>query len=55
MLVGAGLPQGFAEILVDVDAGIARGELAGTPGDLARLTGRPTVPLAESVSAALRG
>ncbi|MEV7778862.1 SDR family oxidoreductase [Kitasatospora sp. NPDC088351] len=55
VLVGAGLPQGFAEILVDVDAGIARGELAGTPGDLARLTGRPTVPLAESVSAALRG
>ncbi|MFD8701208.1 SDR family oxidoreductase [Kitasatospora sp. NPDC059648] len=53
VLVGAGLPQGFAEVLVDVDAGIARGELAGTPGDLARLTGRPTVPLAESVRAAL--
>ncbi|MFD5431489.1 SDR family oxidoreductase [Kitasatospora sp. NPDC127067] len=52
-LVGAGLPQGFAEALVDVDAGIARGELAGTPGDLARLIGRPTVPLAESVRAAL--
>ncbi|MFE7530712.1 SDR family oxidoreductase [Kitasatospora sp. NPDC057542] len=52
-LVGAGLPQGFAEVLVDVDAGIARGELAGTPGDLARLIGRPTVPLAESVRAAL--
>ncbi|MEV7927355.1 SDR family oxidoreductase [Kitasatospora sp. NPDC088779] len=53
-LVGAGLPEGFAEVLVDVDAGIARGELAGTPGDLARLIGRPTVPLAESVRAALR-
>ncbi|MFI9161676.1 SDR family oxidoreductase [Kitasatospora aureofaciens] len=53
VLVGAGLPQGFAEALVDVDAGIARGELAGTPGDLARLIGRPTVPLAESVRAAL--
>ncbi|MFF4379126.1 SDR family oxidoreductase [Kitasatospora sp. NPDC001547] len=52
-LVGAGLPQGFAEALVDVDAGIARGELAGTPGDLARLIGRPTVPLAESVREAL--
>ncbi|MFE4397256.1 SDR family oxidoreductase [Kitasatospora xanthocidica] len=52
-LVGAGLPQGFAEALVDVDAGIARGELAGTPGDLARLIGRPTVPLAESVRTAL--
>ncbi|MFF3005128.1 SDR family oxidoreductase [Kitasatospora sp. NPDC057940] len=53
-LVGAGLPEGFAEVLVDVDAGIARGELAGTPGDLARLIGRPTVPLAESVRAALQ-
>ncbi|WP_369183352.1 SDR family oxidoreductase [Streptomyces sp. Y1] len=52
-LVGAGLPEGFAEVLVDVDAGIARGELAGTPGDLARLIGRPTVPLAVSVRAAL--
>ncbi|MEV8324719.1 SDR family oxidoreductase [Kitasatospora sp. NPDC056731] len=53
-LVGAGLPEGFAEVLVDVDAGIARGELAGTPGDLAGLIGRPTVPLAESVRAALQ-
>ncbi|MFE2723193.1 SDR family oxidoreductase [Kitasatospora sp. NPDC059327] len=52
VLVGAGLPEGFAEILVDVDAGIARGELAGTSGDLARLIGRPTVPLAESVRTA---
>ncbi|MGV9266246.1 SDR family oxidoreductase [Kitasatospora sp. NPDC003701] len=53
VLVGAGLPEGFAEVLVDVDAGIARGELAGTPGDLAGLIGRPTVPLAESVRTAL--
>ncbi|MBD0675264.1 SDR family oxidoreductase [Streptomyces sp. CBMA156] len=53
VLVGAGLPQGFAEVLVDVDAGIVRGELAGTPGDLSRLIGRPTVPLAESVREAL--
>ncbi|MFJ9459378.1 SDR family oxidoreductase [Kitasatospora sp. NPDC101447] len=53
VLVGAGMPEGFAEVFVDVDAGIARGELAGTPGDLARLIGRPTVPLAESVRAAL--
>ncbi|MEV7020551.1 SDR family oxidoreductase [Kitasatospora sp. NPDC093558] len=54
VLIGAGLPEGFAEVLVDVDAGIARGELAGTPGDLARLIGRPTVPLAESVREALK-
>lgn len=55
VLIGAGLPEGFAGILVDVDAGIVRGELAGTSGDLARLIGRPTTPLADSVRAALRG
>ncbi|AXI79032.1 SDR family oxidoreductase [Peterkaempfera bronchialis] len=55
VLLDAGLPQPFAEILVDVDAGIARGELAITTGDLARLIGRPTTPLADSVKAALQG
>ncbi len=53
VLVGAGLPEGFAAILVDVDAGIVRGELAGTSGDLSRLIGRPTTPLADSLKAAL--
>ncbi|UZI29388.1 SDR family oxidoreductase [Streptomyces sp. VB1] len=52
-LVGAGLPEGFAAILVDVDEAIGRGRLAGTSGDLARLIGRPTTPLAETVRAAL--
>ncbi|MCX4818659.1 SDR family oxidoreductase [Streptomyces sp. NBC_01142] len=53
ILTGAGVPQPFAEILVDVDAAVVRGLLAGTTGDLARLTGRPTTPLADSVAAAL--
>ncbi|MFI9169631.1 SDR family oxidoreductase [Streptomyces lincolnensis] len=53
MLTGAGLSQPFAEILVDLDAAIERGLLAATPGDLARLTGRPTTPLADTVAAAL--
>ncbi|MFF7492314.1 NmrA family NAD(P)-binding protein [Streptomyces rubiginosohelvolus] len=53
ILVGAGLPEGFAAILVDVDKAIGRGRLAGTSGDLARLIGRPTTPLAETVRAAL--
>ncbi|MFJ4962963.1 SDR family oxidoreductase [Streptomyces sp. NPDC088729] len=53
ILVGAGLPEGFAAILVDVDQAIGRGLLAGTSGDLARLIGRPTTPLATSVRAAL--
>ncbi|MEV1044526.1 SDR family oxidoreductase [Streptomyces sp. NPDC049916] len=52
ILVGAGLPEGFAAILVDVDRAIGRGLLAGTSGDLARLIGRPTTPLAESVRTA---
>lgn len=53
ILVGAGLPAAFAEILVDVDEAIGRGLLAGTSGDLARLIGRPTTPLAETVAAAV--
>ncbi|WP_097870948.1 SDR family oxidoreductase [Streptomyces sp. rh34] len=53
VLVGAGLPEGFAAVLVDVDEAIGRGRLAGTSGDLARLIGRPTTPLAETVRAAL--
>ncbi|MEU6957350.1 NmrA family NAD(P)-binding protein [Streptomyces sp. NPDC045714] len=53
VLVGAGLPEGFAAILVDVDEAIGRGRLAGTSGDLARLIGHPTTPLAETVRAAL--
>ncbi|MEV8007799.1 SDR family oxidoreductase [Streptomyces parvus] len=53
ILVGAGLPEGFAAILVDVDEAIERGRLAGTSGDLARLIGRPTTPLTETVRAAL--
>ncbi|MFI6949460.1 SDR family oxidoreductase [Streptomyces sp. NPDC050422] len=53
ILVGAGLPEGFAAILVGVDEGIRRGLLAHTGGDLARLIGRPTTPLAETVAAAV--
>ncbi|NUV81510.1 SDR family oxidoreductase [Streptomyces sp. CAI-155] len=53
ILVGAGLPEGFAAILTDVDEAIGRGRLAGTSGDLARLIGRPTTPLATTVRVAL--
>ncbi|NUK01671.1 SDR family oxidoreductase [Streptomyces lunaelactis] len=53
ILTGAGVPEPFAEVLVDVDAAVGRGLLAGTTGDLARLSGRPTTPLADSVAAAL--
>ncbi|MER6114441.1 SDR family oxidoreductase [Streptomyces sp. NPDC001743] len=53
ILVGAGVPEAFAAILVDVDEAIRRGLLARTGGDLARLIGRPTTPLAETVAAAV--
>ncbi|GGZ16035.1 SDR family oxidoreductase [Streptomyces poonensis] len=55
ILTGAGLPEPFARILAGVDASIAKGELAGTSGDLSRLTGRPTTPIADSIAAALKG
>jgi NAD(P)H dehydrogenase (quinone) len=51
----AGLPAPFAAILGGVDASIAKGELAGTSGDLSRLTGRPTTPIADSIALALKG
>lgn len=54
ILTGAGLPESLAEVLVDVDHAIERGLLARTTGDLARLTGRPTTPLADSVAEALK-
>jgi len=55
ILLGAGLPEALVAILVDVDvAGISRGLLAGGSGDLSRLIGRPTTPLADSVAAALK-
>jgi NAD(P)H dehydrogenase (quinone) len=52
VLVGAGLPAGYAAILADSDLGIARGELLVTSGDLSALIGRPTTTLREAVRAA---
>ncbi|MGW4685680.1 SDR family oxidoreductase [Streptomyces sp. NPDC004244] len=52
-LTGAGVPEAFAALLVDVDAAISRGSLGHTGGDLARLIGRPTTPVAEAITAAL--
>ncbi|ROP52656.1 SDR family oxidoreductase [Streptomyces sp. PanSC9] len=54
ILTGAGLPAPLAAILAGVDASIERGELAVSSGDLSRLTGRPTTPLADAVAAALK-
>lgn len=54
ILTGAGLPGPVAAMLAEVDASIEKGELAVTSGDLSRLIGRPTTPIAESITAALR-
>ncbi|MGW7468273.1 hypothetical protein ACWGJT_27300 [Streptomyces xantholiticus] len=54
VLTGAGVPGPMAEILVDVDvSAVRRGLLTGGSGDLSRLIGRPTTPIADSICAAL--
>jgi NAD(P)H dehydrogenase (quinone) len=53
ILLGAGLPEPLADILVDVDLAIARGLLARQNGDLARLIGRPTTPVGDTIRTAL--
>ncbi|MFI6205492.1 SDR family oxidoreductase [Streptomyces sp. NPDC051041] len=53
VLTGAGLPEPLAAVLAGVDASIAKGELVVSTGDLSRLIGRPTTPIAEAVAAAL--
>jgi NAD(P)H dehydrogenase (quinone) len=54
VLLGAGLPAPFADLLVDSDLGIAGGELFTTSTDLERLIGRPSTPLADAVAAAVK-
>ena len=54
VLVGAGLPGPYAEILVDADVGASQGELNDTSGDLRRLIGRPTTSLADAVAVAFK-
>jgi NAD(P)H dehydrogenase (quinone) len=53
ILVGAGLPAPLADVYVDADVQIAKGALDDSSGDLARLVGRPLVPLSASVAVAL--
>jgi NAD(P)H dehydrogenase (quinone) len=52
-LVGFGLPAPVAAIIADSDAGILRGDLLCDSGDLSRLIGRPTTPLAAAIASAL--
>jgi NAD(P)H dehydrogenase (quinone) len=40
-MIGHGLPEGLARVLVSFDEGIAAGELAAVSGAVEQLTGRP--------------
>ena len=52
-LVAAGLPDGYAALLADSDAGAGKGALFDESGQLGRLIGRPTTPIATTISEAL--
>jgi NAD(P)H dehydrogenase (quinone) len=52
VLVGAGVPEGFAAVLADSDRGAAHGALEAGD-DLATLIGRPATSLADTLRAAL--
>ncbi|MET9442886.1 SDR family oxidoreductase [Streptomyces sp. NPDC006610] len=54
ILAGAGVPEAFAAVLAGVDASIEKGELVVDSGDLSRLTGRPSTPLAEAIATGLK-
>lgn len=47
ILEGAGLPSFVAEMLASADAGVARGDLDTDSGDLQKLIGRASTPVAE--------
>ncbi|MFI5486721.1 SDR family oxidoreductase [Micromonospora echinaurantiaca] len=53
VLVGAGLPRGYAEVLADGDRAAAQGELHVEGDDLAKLIDREPTTLAEAIRAAL--
>ena len=53
MLMGFGLPEGFARVLADSDVQASKGALFDDSRTLSRLIGRPTTPMAETVKAAL--
>ncbi|MEV0997209.1 hypothetical protein [Nonomuraea sp. NPDC050202] len=48
-LLALGLDEGTADFMVMLNADMRDGAMAATPGDLARLIGRPAEPLAETM------
>lgn len=55
ILQQAGLPEHIVELIVDADVAIKNGTLDFVTSDLSTLLGRPTTPMAVSVSLALQG
>ncbi|MER5782904.1 NmrA family NAD(P)-binding protein [Streptomyces mobaraensis] len=55
VLLGAGVPDPVVTAIVGGEEAAARGALAAVSGDLRRLIGRPTTPVADSIAEALRG
>lgn len=53
ILVSVGLPEGFAAVLADSEAGAAKGGLFSDSKDLSTLIGRPTTSIEDSIKAAL--
>jgi NAD(P)H dehydrogenase (quinone) len=53
LLVAAGIPRIAADLFTDTYAGIADGQLADATGQLSALIGRPTMSLADAVTAIL--
>lgn len=53
-MLNAGVSESGADALLEADAAIARGELSAARGDLRRLIGRPSTPIADSIRAALK-
>lgn len=53
ILVDVGLPEGFAAVLADSEAGASKGALFSDSKDLSTLIGRPTTSIEDSIKAAL--
>ncbi|MFG1792626.1 NAD(P)H-binding protein [Nocardia sp. NPDC049149] len=51
LMVDAGVPPAEAAAVADADAAIARGQLSTVTGELSRLIGHPTTPIADSIAA----
>ncbi|MCR9003614.1 SDR family oxidoreductase [Rahnella perminowiae] len=53
-LLGAGLPEGLANMLADSDAGAGKGGLFDDSQTLSKLIGRPTTPVKDVIAATLK-